>query len=380
VEEDGIIVVSGQTPTEAGLEPVVSVLRTDGSEMSRTSRVVSNIAYDGVQERWYFFEPPTISPGPDDVASLAVLTLDRTTGEWSELSALSGVPVPTALPIVALNDRLAYVGIVPPSDGGLFDFVLVLIDTSDHDNLTRVTVPFDRTIAADAFGLVGARATTGQPGGFVSVVARENCAAVDGAAVDACDAVLRPVSVGSGLTQGPQKVGAQFASGTDFAPGAGSSRDDPGLYLLAHVPPTGAGAVGHVKRFTPSTLTEQTPEVTMNTSLSRIGAVGYDGCHDVALVAELTGNQQLWALSMVGAGNATKAIGHQGQTVYYEPFTSRVLVSYRLGGLFGITAFALAEQGGSPSLTKLVGASWSPPNDLQPYSLAVRHPYPFPCN
>jgi hypothetical protein len=64
--------------------------------------------------------------------------------------------------------------------------------------------------------------------------------------------------------------------------------------------------------------------------------------------------------------------------VYFEPYTSTVLVPFTQGDNHELQAFALTMTGNAPKLTART-TGWTPPTDVRPEVLAVREPVPLRC-
>jgi hypothetical protein len=77
--------------------------------------------------------------------------------------------------------------------------------------------------------------------------------------------------------------------------------------------------------------------------------------------------------------NASAAMGHSGQGVYFEPFTNTVITPFSQGKNFALTAFSLEGTPMAPQLVQRQAPRWVPPPDLRPNFVAAKTPFPPTC-
>jgi hypothetical protein len=399
----GAIVIGGAATGDGPDTFVLTALDpATGTELpnSREPMLVSAVLYDPLSDLWFIFESggQGIFPLPTDTFFVRTRQLDPISGQWTELSKVQIPPGYSFATTTVLHDRVTYVaypgadaGTVMTDDGGTapVGFNLVTLDTSTPSAVTVSSViPFS---LAPFGGKNPPIAVLGTPS-FVSQGGIATLAATSATRTAQLLPVLLPGTSPPSVEQpiiGAYGVGGQTGYGTvligqnvDIAVvgrgfGGPTTPATVAIYdpvAAANDPTTalvGAGTFpfldGNVK---PPAFSACPPGTQ---TLFVVGANGDLNLHAVSLGSPLPLPDQDGGLTMLS--QVTVPTGHSGQGVYFEPFTSTVLVPFSQGDNYALSAFTF--EGGQ--LTARQPPRWVPPPDLRPNFVATRTPSSFTC-
>jgi hypothetical protein len=397
----GVIVIGGSIDSDGGRQPVLTALDpATGSELvnARMPMLVADVLYDGTRDLWYVFESggAAVFPLPTDPFYLHTFSLEPVSGTWTELGKIAIPPGLSFSTTSVLSERVSYIaygqGAPDASDDASDDaatdggtsipaaFGLVTLDTTDPKAVTVASVV---PLASSPAAVIGTRTPVNPAGGFATL----------GASVKGF-AQLTPVLVPA--TDPPQVEAAI----TGTAATGGSTG-------FAAVTTSGASEVAVVTRgfgapSTPATLQIFNPAEgdptqalvgagTFAFTDGNIKAPAFDPCTQTLFVIGTNADLSVHAVSIASVAlpdadggipplPATAApTGHSGQSVYFEPYTSTVLVPFSQGQNFTLTAFTLTGSAGAPALILREAPRWSPPPELRPAFVATRAPVPAFC-
>ncbi len=386
----GAIVIGGSAAADDASEQYVltAVDPVTGSELpnAREPLTVAAVLYDGPRDLWYVFESggQGIFPLPTDPFYLRTRRLDVVSGQWTELGKVAVPPGLSFATTAVLGQRVSYVAYAA-ADAGTLDggtpvqFQLVTLDTSDP---AAVTVASTVDLASAPVALVGTRSAVSAAGGFATLagtttVGTSHVAQLTPVLLPSTD----PPSVELPIV-GIFSVGGQ----TGF-----------GAVLIGGTQEVAVVARGFGGSTTPATVSVFDP-ASNDPAQALVGAgsfafgdgniknPAYSACAQTLFVVGTNADLNLYAVSLAslsqpvdGGAQMLSSVsiptGHSGQGVYFEPFTSTVIVPFSQGNNFALTAFSFA--GGQ--LLPRQAPRWVPPADLRPNFIATRNPSSFSC-
>ena len=387
--ENGLIVIGGSHAADGGTANVLGVIAPATGKLigSYESLTVPIIRYDGLRDLWYIFSTPrpSFSLVATDTITLSIRRWDSTKNQLVELSKKT-VPTPLAdETTVVLRNRIAYVAQIPGDAGATYN--LLAIDTTDP-TMPSVGVA-SAPLTEPPFAAVGTRsALTSASGGFVNLLYIQNCAASD-AGPTSCELALQRSSFSTAIGTAPTTTGSRVVianvpspaeltsvSWGSFLNVTGSTHD---VYAYPPLVATDKVTLFEVEPSVATVIPGST--VTFKTSSRRLLPMAIAECNQIALVGDFDG-QGIFAVPMTtdtGAKVEIQTLGRVVQRIFYEPYTGTVLLPFKQSMLFDITAYTLSGTATMPKLARRPAASWTPPNDLQPYTLATKQPLDFPC-
>jgi hypothetical protein len=214
-------------------------------------------------------------------------------------------------------------------------------------------------------GVIGTPSVTGQ-GGVLNLLARAGC---DAGACVQMRRVLFPPNAPPTLNAPIVLRDATYTG----SPGFGSYRRGGPIDIVA----TRATRDTTFRFLIPLNNAETSKTISFPMLGPNLKPIAIAECAATALVVETNADLQLYAVPLGGSTPAAIPIGHSGQGVYFEPYTSTVLAPFNQGPGFELSAFTL---GGTPSAPTLERRTdWAPPADLRPIIVATRTPLDFPC-
>jgi hypothetical protein len=377
----GAVVVGGVQMGDGGF--VLSVLDpTTGLELSRQGMTVVGVRHDPVRDLWYVFEDdggigaPSVIP--TDNVHLHVYTMATSSGTWSQQASIKVPPLVSADAVAVLNGRLAYTAYALNDAGtatGGYD--LVVIDTSTQTSPQVMSPP---TALADyPVGTIGTYKTSGL-GGSINLfhVDMTMCQGDAGSQLCELEAVHVTVPASGAPVVSGTPVGIAAVDPTQsqgFASYVGGGPED----TIAFAPANGGSA--YVQLFSTAT------SIPIAGSVAAFGIadphlqnIAIAECFGLAFVVGVPNDTQLFGVPIAAGTNATRTVdlGHSGQAVAFEPYTSTVIAPFKASGSFAISAYKLGGTAATPTLTnRTTGGTWQPPADLEPNFVAVRNSIPF---
>ena len=398
----GVIVIGGSVDTDAGREPVLTALDpATGSELvnARIPMLVADVLYDGTRDLWYVFESggAAVFPLPTDPFYLHTFTIDPVYGTWTELGKVEIPPGLSFSTTAVLSERVSYIAYgegapdasddasddAAASDGGTSipaAYGLVTLDTTDPKAIKVASVV---PLASSPAAVVGTRTPVNPAGGFATLgVNAKGFAQLTPILVPAAD----PPQVEAVIT------GTAAAGGsTGFAAVTTSGASEVAVVTRGFGAPTNPATL---QIFNPAAGDPTQALVGAGTfpfTDGNIKAPAFDPCTQTLFVIGTNADLSLHAVSIASVAlpdadggipplPATAApTGHSGQSVYFEPYTSTVLVPFSQGQNFALTAFTLGGSPGAPALILRQAPRWSPPPELRPAFVATRSPVPALC-
>jgi hypothetical protein len=386
----GVIVVGGTVSDDASEHFVLTALDpVTGSELpqARETLAVAAVFYDGRRDLWYVFESggQDIFPLPSDPFFLHTRQLDPLSGAWTEIGKVAVPPGLSFGTTGILGERVSYIAYAAADAGALVDgatapFELVTLDTT---NPAAVTVSSTMPLAAPPVAVVGTRSPVNPAGGFATLadvaqngparVARLTPVLLPATAPPSLEApILGATAVGGQTGFGAVSIGGveeiaviTRAFGAPATPATVSvynpAANDPSMALVG----TGTFAFGDGNIKPPAFST-------CDQTLFVIGSNADLDLHAVSLASAAAPDPDAAPPELMVTSAPT---GHSGQAVYFEPFTSTVLVPFSQGNNFALTAFSF-EDG---QLVQRQAPRWVPPPDVRPNFVATRIPVPFLC-
>jgi hypothetical protein len=376
----GVVVVGGQAETDAGKTAVLTAVDpATGAElpMAREKMLVAAVHYDGLRDLWYVFESngATHFPTPTDNVFLHVRKLDTHTGKWEEIQSIKVPTLVANTHVAVLRDRIAYIAYRTTSDGSLAQD-LVVIDTTSPP---QPTVASSTPLAGDPIGIIGTRATT-TAGGHVTLLfhvapAVQPDAGCGGGTCFELETQLVTVGAEGVPSLGVLTDRALYGGSPAFG-SFGASTGLPTDYLgFVKDPPTGT-----LQGFNPSTALPTGSAIGINTNDAFLRPIAFADCLGQALLIGTNTETAVTAVPVAAAGAGDrKDMGHSGQSVHFDPFTSTVLAPFTQGEGYELTAFKLSGTAGAPKLTLRQAPDWTPPPGLRPEIVSTRIPIPFQC-
>ncbi|MEP7052462.1 MAG: hypothetical protein ABJB12_18995 [Pseudomonadota bacterium] len=392
----GLLAVAGTDPTKLDGSVVSLIDPTTGQELARQKisggAAVAGIAYDGAtgKDVWYEFTAGAYPADPTSVAALNVYRFNDADSTWKAVSAkaLPGLPPPRPHSFVVLNDRLAYLSynIVTgqPVDS------LTVLDTTDPTavkqiKLTGLTIP----AGVEVLGMVGTRGVLGDetaPGGTLAVLIGNACTGKH--LLRACGKVqLLPVTVSDDASVG---VAVDLSPTLIGEPGLTSAQSTQLGYVAFTSAPSKTVSL---KFFDPRKL--QISSGAPPYAAHWLGGLAYAECQDTALFTAVA-DRTLYAASSAGLGDDAP-LGHDGQSLVYEPFTGHVITLFNPanaefadapaasgdggaggsdGGMPALDSFSVTSKG---VLARTPATEWAPPTDLAPDLAVARFPNSYSC-
>jgi hypothetical protein len=378
--QGGALVVGGNQ-ADGGF--VLSVLNpVTGAELTREAMTVVAIHYDGLRDLWYLFENNAgiggIFPAPNDPVNLHVRELDTNTGVWTEQSKTPVPAIESTDTVAVLNDRLTYVAYAlndagDPTGG----YELILLDTTSATVPALIEPP--TPLSNLPTGTVGTRNLSGV-GGTVNLFYVDQTACQGSGSTELCEfdslhvtvqsmtpvVSAAPVNITAVSPQGSEGVGSYLQGGPDD---------------IVAFPPVN-GAMATIERFSTSTSIPIAGSVVdfgiADPHLQRLAVAE---CYTTAFVVGVPNDTQVYSVPMLSGGTVVSVdLGHAGQAVAFEPYTSTVVAPFKANGSFALSAYALTGTSSAPVLTDRTNAgTWKPPMDLEPNFVGVREPVPFVC-
>lgn len=401
----GLIVVAGvDTDTDDGVLSVLDAV--NGAERNRETLPAASIAYDEKEGRlvWFVFTSARPDdPGANTLAELQMRWYFDETDEWVTLSKTSALPPPllrgnqganpgptptSAFNPVVLNDRLAYISqtVVMGNPAP----AITILDTSDLEDVTvQQTIPVP--MMDSVVGIVGRRGTELDPdavGGSVSVMVRNNCNAD---ADPACDLIARPITIGNNVSEltpnlfGPMQGIPAFAS-TPVLPDAvarpfKANIDSLGAYAIAFNP----GGDPRWWQFDPANpMSKSAPSSLPELASTSFSSFAVSECFAAGIAGDATA-QELQGIHLAN-GNVLTTMPSYGDTaadVLIEPFRRNALTLRSTGAEQPtVRAFQIEQIGGvgNEQISLAERSVWNAPEDIDPYSFAVRRPPSPNCN
>jgi hypothetical protein len=376
----GAVVVGGTQSGDGGF--VLSVLDpTSGMELTRRPMTVVALHHDGVRDLWYVFEDnggagaPFVLP--TDTVNLHIYTLQTSNGVWAQQAMLTVPPLVSSDLVTTLNGRLAYVAYASNDAGPTGGYELVLVDTTNPVSPQIINPP--TPLADYPIGMIGTLKESGT-GGTLNLfhVDMGMCEGDGSAQLCELEAVhvtvpASGVPVVSGSPVAITAVDPQGAQG--FASYVTGGPEDTIAF-----PPLG-GASGYVELFSTATSVPIAGSTaTFGISNPHLQNVAIAECFGMAFVVGVPNDTQVYGVPIAAGTTAVRPvdIGHAGQGVEFEPYTSTVIAPFKANGSFAISAYKLGGMQSAPTLTnRSTAGTWTPPADLEPNFVAVRPPIPF---
>ncbi len=381
----GVIVVGGVVESDGGHAAVLTAINPGtGAElpMAREKMLVAAVHYDGLRDLWYVFESngATHFPLPTESVFLHVRKLDTYTGKWEEIQSIK---IPTLVAnshIAILRERIAYIAYRTTADGSVAKDLVVINTTSP----TEPTVENSTPLAGDPIGVVGTRATT-TAGGHVTLLFDGAAGATpEGGVCNGAAMCLETqlVTVGG---EGVPSLGVLTERGTykgspafgSFGVSTGSPADYVGFFPD---PAPTTGAPGTMRAYSPNTGLPTGSPITFSFNDTFLRPIAFADCLAQALLIGTNTETAVTTIPVASAGTGDRGdMGHSGQSVHFEPFTSTVLAPFTQGEGYELTAFKLSGTSGAPKLALRLSPDWSPPSGLRPEIVSTRTPIPFQC-
>jgi hypothetical protein len=376
----GAVVVGGTQASDGGF--VLSVLDpTTGMELSRQPMTVVGVRHDGLRDLWYVFEDDGGAGAPfvvpTDTVNLHVYTLETSSGAWSQQAVLSVPPLVSPDLVAVLNGRLAYTAYAVDDAGPTGGYELVLVDTT---NPARPQVIDPPTPLADyPIGTIG----TPKPsdvGGTINLFHIDMTMCEGDGAAELCELeavhVAVPTSGVPVVSATPVPITAVDPQGSE---GFGSYVTGGPEDTLAF-PPLG-GASAYVELFSTATSVPIAGSTaTFGTTNPHLQNIAISECFGMAFAVGVPNDTQVYGTALAAGTAAVRPVdlGHAGQAVEFEPYTSTVIAPFKANGSFAISAYRLGGTPSAPTLSnRTTAGTWSPPADLEPNFVAVRPPVPF---
>jgi hypothetical protein len=397
--DKGVVVISGRISDDAGnfTGVLTAIAPEDGTELpnARQPLNVPVVLYDGYRDLWWVIESDgqSLFPTATDRAVLHARTLDPVSGTWKTLSSLQ-IPPPVFGLAAVLTNRFVYVGF-DNSAAALSGTSLITIDTTDPAALSLYsgTTP----LAVQPFGVVGTRSQMGSNGGSLNLLESLPCDDAGsggdaGLATDAGDAAgaisgaqrcLTVQHVTVPTNPDPATLELSTELGPFFGkPAFGSFIAGGPVDVIAwSLPGSNPAAPGltSINTYLPANLAPAGTTIPFSTSDGFFQPLAFAECAGQALLIATNEDLSVYAVPLVSTAPQARAVtGHSGQSVYFEPYTSTVLVPFTQGDNHELQGFTLSMMGTSPKLTQRM-TGWTPPADVRPEVLAVREPLPLRC-
>lgn len=393
----GVIVIGGSIEIDGGRLPVLTALDpATGSELvnARKPMLVADVLYDGTRDLWYVFESggAAIFPLPTDPFYLHTFTIDNVTGTWSELGKIAIPPGLSFSTTAVLSQRVSYIaygggdagsGDAGSSDGGTTidaAFGLVTLDTSDP---TAITVASVVPLASSPAAVVGTRTPVNPAGGFATL-------GVNVMGLAQLTPILIP-AMGPPQVEAPIGGTAATGGGTGFGAVATGGASEVAVVTRPFGAPSTPAMVAIYNPAAGDPTQALVGAGTFPFTDGNVKAPAFDPCTQTLFVIGTNVDLSLHAVSIGSVAlpdadggvpmlpSTAAATGHSGQSVYFEPYTSTVIVPFSQGRNFALTAFTLGGSAGAPSLVLRQAPRWSPPPELRPNFVATRAPVPEVC-
>lgn len=376
----GVIVVGGQAESDAGTTAVLTAVDPKtGAElpMAREKMLVAAVHYDGLRDLWYVFESNggTHFPTPTDTVFLHVRSLDTHSGKWEEIQSIKVPTLVANTHVAVLRERIAYIAYRTTADGSVAQDLVIIDTTSPAQPRVESSTP----LAGDPIGIIGTRATT-TAGGHVTLIFHGAPAVVPdgGCGGGSCfELETQLVTVGG---EGVPSLGvltdrAVYGGSPAFG-SFGASTGSPIDYLgFVKDPPT-----GKLQAYSASTALSTGSVIDFSTNDPFLRPIAFADCLGQALLIGTNTETAVTTIPVAAAGAGDrKDMGHSGQSVHFEPFTSTVLAPFTQGEGYELTAFNLSGTTTAPKLTLRQAPEWMPPAGLRPEIVSTRIPLPFKC-
>ncbi len=363
VAEKGLVVAQAVDGADTSHIFLSALSPQTGEELKREDGNFTGLAYEADRDIWFLLKSSgsLLTPVPSDQPKLEARKFDRLTNAWTPL-ATNPITVPSPLDnasVFALPKRVIVLTYVDPSDLNQGAEARIYDTTDPNDIVEADGSPVDIGPIAEIKGGVVAPLPVG---GNLNIVRKGNCVGSD------CDLSLLLVQVlGDGISVGtPQKVGT-LATGNPNVATAYNMVDD--QLVLSF--PKSDGTTGYIEQFDPQNHSTNATQYEFGSNQAQ-PRMAYDPCDQVAYV---TGGLTT-SITAVPFNNPTPKsilLGHNGQSLIFEPFTRSIFAPLEAASDYGITAFQINGTDMAPNLKKRL-SDWSPPADLKPHNVAVAWP------
>ena len=350
----GLVVVGGDADGNPATDDQVLLALSPqtGKELARREGNYSAAVHEAERDIWFLMQGDKVRAAK----------FDRGTNEWKELGAEATAVVPVdALQVFALNGSLAVLGAGAQ---------LSVYDTSKLDEIKLVDAVAYPSSPSVFWGAVGVPSSAGGNVHVLSVLCD---------AVLPCTVQLTRIKVDDASVQaiGPALVQEMNVTTTN---GIGSiAYNATTSEVVVVVPDLGnvEGGTSVIRTFSSSHLPLKQFSLPQKTAQPRWSAL--DPCQGVIYVMVPPALPMLAAGLFDGPdrGVMDKAVGVNGQGMFFEPYTRSLLLLQKSGDSFAVNAWSVSGTSEMPNIKKRI-SNWQPPQ-IRPSFASVALPKTSLC-